>query len=226
MIGWTNAPAWSLRVFSHNALHGRSLNPREPALSPRGSSGGAGAAVAVGIGPIAHGNDIGGSIRIPSYNPSEPGTSPVSARLMAVEGPLARAVHDASLALMVMAQGDPRDRRWADAPLAGPAVSRQIRVALMANNPGGFTHPAQAEAVRQAGRHLAAAGCAVEEVAPPDPDEAIEVWRRVSPPTCCARWRRCSRVRATQRSHLSQYAWCRTGPAIRAGRCVDLAGAA
>ena len=75
----------------------------------------------------------------------------------------------------------PRDTRCEDAPLAAPPVSRPIRVALVANNPGGFTHPAQAEAVRQAGRHLAAAGYTVEEVAHPDPDEVIEVWRRVVP---------------------------------------------
>ena len=69
VIGRTNTPAFSMRVFADNALHGRTLNPRDPALSAGGSSGGAGAAVATGIGPIAHGNDIGGSVRIPAmYN--------------------------------------------------------------------------------------------------------------------------------------------------------------
>jgi len=53
MIGRTNAPTWSLRLFSDNPLHGRTLNPRDPALSAGGSSGGAGAAVAIGIGPVA-----------------------------------------------------------------------------------------------------------------------------------------------------------------------------
>jgi amidase len=52
-------------------------------------------------------------------------------------------------------------------------------VALVPQNPGGFTHPAQAEAVRQAGRHLATAGYAVEEVMPPDLDEIIETWHRI-----------------------------------------------
>lgn len=195
IIGRTNAPAFSMRAFTDNALHGRTLNPRDPALSAGGSSGGAGAAVAVGIGAIAQGNDIAGSVRIPafyngvvglrvslgripSYNPSQP-VAPIGARLMAVEGPLARSVRDARLALMVMAQGDPRDTRWADAPLAGPSVPRPIRVALVAHNPGGFTHPAQAEAVRQAGRHLAAAGYAVEDVAPPDLDDIIATWHRI-----------------------------------------------
>jgi hypothetical protein len=65
IFGRTNTPAFSMRIFADNALHGRALNPRDPAVSDGGSSGGAGAAVATGIGPIAHGNDIGKSVRIP-----------------------------------------------------------------------------------------------------------------------------------------------------------------
>jgi amidase len=152
--------------------------------------------VATGIGPIAHGDDIGGSVRIPalfngvvglrvslgripSYNPSQPVARPIGAQLMAVQGPVTRSVRDARLALAAMAQGDPLDTRWADVPLDGRPVPRPIRVALVAQNPGGFTHPAQAEAVRQAGRHLAAAGYAVDEVVPPDLDEIIETWHRI-----------------------------------------------
>jgi amidase len=196
IIGRTNTPAFSMRIFADNALHGRTLNPRDAALSAGGSSGGAGAAVATGIGPIAHGNDIGGSVRIPalfngvvglrvslgripSYNPSQPVARPIGSQLMAVQGPLTRSVRDARLALAVMAQGDPIDTRWADVPLNGPAVPRPIRVALVAQNPGGFTHPAQAEAVRQAGRHLAVAGYAVEEMMPPDLDQIIETWHHI-----------------------------------------------
>jgi amidase len=52
-------------------------------------------------------------------------------------------------------------------------------VALVPNVPGGFTHPAQAEAVRQAGRHLAAAGYVVEEVLPPDIEAVVEVWHAI-----------------------------------------------
>ncbi|HJU19965.1 MAG TPA: amidase [Stellaceae bacterium] len=196
IIGRTNTPAFSMRGFAENALHGRTVNPRDPALSAGGSSGGAGAAVAVGIGPIAQGNDIAGSVRIPalyngvvglrvslgripSYNPSQPVARPIGSQLMAVQGPLVRSLRDARLALAAMAKGDPLDTRWVDAPLAGPPVPRPIRVALVAENPGGFTHPAQAEAVRQAGRHLAAAGYAVDEVMPPDLDEIIETWHRI-----------------------------------------------
>jgi amidase len=52
-------------------------------------------------------------------------------------------------------------------------------VALVPYNPGGYTHPAQAEAVRQAGRHLAAAGYTLEEIAPPDLDAVVETWHRI-----------------------------------------------
>ncbi len=52
-IGRTNAPAFSMRIFSDNAPHGRTLNPRDQDITPGGSSGGAGVAAAVGMGPIS-----------------------------------------------------------------------------------------------------------------------------------------------------------------------------
>lgn len=67
VIGRTNTPAFSFRWFTENDLHGRTLNPWLPSRTPGGSSGGAASAVAVGIGPIAHGNDIAGSVRYPAY---------------------------------------------------------------------------------------------------------------------------------------------------------------
>ena len=196
VIGRTNTPAFSMRVFADNALHGRTVNPRDPTLSAGGSSGGAGAAVATGIGPIAHGNDIGGSVRIPAmyngviglrvslgripaYNPSQQIARAVGAQLMSVQGPLTRSLRDTRLALAVMAQGDPLDTRWADVPLAGSPMSRPIGVALVPRNPGGYTHPAQAEAVHQAGLHLAAAGYAVEEIDPPDLDAVVDTWHHI-----------------------------------------------
>lgn len=195
-IGRTNAPAFSMRIFSDNGLHGCTLNPLDPAVTPGGSSGGAGAAVAVGIGPIAHGNDIGGSVRIPAhccgvvglrtafgrvpaFNLSAPGGRPIGGQLMSTQGPHTRTVRDARLALHVMARGDRRDWKWADMPLAGPAPARPLRVALVPEVPGGTTHPAQAAAVRQAGAHLAAAGYQVEEVLPPEMSRTAELWQAI-----------------------------------------------
>ena len=195
-IGRTNAPAFSMRIFSDNGLHGRTLNPLDPAVTPGGSSGGAGAAVAAGIGPIAHGNDIGGSVRIPAhccgvvglrtafgrvpaFNPSATGGRPIGGQLMSTQGPHTRTVRDARLALSVMARGDRRDWKWSDMPLAGPAPARPLRVALVPEVPGGTTHPAQAAAVRQAGAHLAAAGYRVDEVLPPEIPRTAELWQAI-----------------------------------------------
>ena len=196
VIGRTNAPAFSMRIITDNALHGRTLNPLDPAITPGGSSGGAGAAVATGIGPIGHGNDIGGSVRIPAtcngivglrtafgrvpaFNLSAPGGRPMGGQLMSTQGPHTRTVRDARLALAAMARGDRRDWKWADMPLTGPAPARPLRVALVPEVPGGATHPAQAQAVRTAGRHLAAAGYHVEEVLPPDIPRVVELWHRI-----------------------------------------------
>jgi amidase len=193
IVGRTNAPAFSMRIFTDNALHGRTLNPRDPSVTPGGSSGGAGAATATGIGAIAHGNDIGGSVRIPAYcngvvglragfgripsfNPSAPAGRPIGAVLMAVQGPHTRTVRDARLALQVMARGDRRDWRWNDVPMQGPPPARPIKVAIVPEVPGGPTHPAQAAAVRLAGKHLQAAGYVVEEVLPPDMERGVELW--------------------------------------------------
>lgn len=198
LIGRTNAPAFSMRIFADNALHGCTRNPLDPAVTPGGSSGGAASAVAAGIGPIAHGNDIGGSVRIPAnccgvvglrpgfgrvpaFNPSAPGGRPMGAQLMSVQGPHTRSVRDARLALAAMSRGDRRDWKWSDMPLQGPPAARPIRVALVAEVPGGATHPAQAAAVRQAGRHLIAAGYAVDEVLPPDIPQVLQLWH-----TLCA----------------------------------------
>ena len=197
IVGRTNAPAFSMRIFSDNGLHGRTLNPRDPSVTPGGSSGGAGAATATGIGCIAHGNDIGGSIRIPAYcngvvglrtgfaripslNPTAAAAGrPIGAVLMAVQGPHTRTVRDARLALEVMARGDRRDWRWNDVPMQGPTPARPIRVALVPEVPGGKSHPAQVAAVRQAGKHLQAAGYAVDEVLPPDIERGVELWHEI-----------------------------------------------
>jgi amidase len=196
IVGRTNAPAFSMRIFTDNALHGRTLNPRDPSVTPGGSSGGAAAAIAAGIGAIAHGNDIGGSVRIPAYcngvvglrtgfgripsfNPSAPPGRPIGAVLMAVQGPHTRSVRDARLALEVMARGDRRDWRWNDVPMQGPPPARPIKVAIVPEFPGSKTHPAQAAAVRQAGKHLQGVGYVVEEVMPPELERGVEVWHQI-----------------------------------------------
>lgn len=111
IIGQTNTPAMSFRWFTENDLHGRTLNPWSKEITPGGSSGGAGSAVAAGIGALAHGNDIAGSVRylgyacgvpairaslgrIASFEPSSPAGSGISGALMGVQGVLGRHVRD------------------------------------------------------------------------------------------------------------------------------------
>ena len=98
---------------------------------------------------------------------------------MAVQGPHTRTVRDARLALQVMARGDRRDWRWNDVPMQGPPPARPIKVAIVPEVPGGPTHPAQAAAVRLAGKHLQAAGYVVEEVLPPDMERGVELWHMI-----------------------------------------------
>lgn len=197
IVGRTNTPAFSMRGHTDNALHGATLNPWDRRATPGGSSGGAGAAVAVGIGAIAHGNDIGGSIRWPAYcngvvglrptqgrvarvNDTAPGGRPMSSQLMAVDGPLARTVRDVRLGFEVMAaRGDARDNRWTPVPLRLPPPPRPLRVALVTRCDGPAVADSCWEAVRTAGRHLASAGYQVEEVAPPDLHAASALWHAI-----------------------------------------------
>jgi amidase len=193
IVGRTNTPALSMRWFTENALHGRTLNPWHPGHTPGGSSGGASAAAAAGIGPVAHGNDLGGSVRYPAYacgiaglrpsfgrvpafNPTMAAERPISAQLMSAQGPLARRVADLRLALAAMAEGDARDPWWMPAPLEGPPLPRPLRVALCVDPAGTGVHPAVAEAVRRAGAILQAAGYAVEEASPPAFAEVARDW--------------------------------------------------
>jgi amidase len=196
VIGRTNTPAFSMRGMTDNTLHGLTLNPWNRDVTCGGSSGGAGASLAVGIGVIAQGNDIGGSIRWPAYcngvvglRPS-PGrvasfnataTAPrrMSGQLMAVNGPLARSVRDVRLALSAMATRDPRDPLWTPAPLVGEPVDRPIRAALVTAVEGITVHPAAVAAVRAAGACLAAAGYHTEEIAPPQLGRAAELWHPI-----------------------------------------------
>jgi amidase len=178
VIGRTNTPAFSYRWFTDNRLHGRTWNPRDRAITPGGSSGGAGAAVASGIGALAHGTDIAGSIRYPAYACGVHGLRPslgrvaaynattgdrlIGPQLMAVSGPLARTVDDLRLALEAMAAPDWRDPWWVPAPLVGPAVER--RVALCRRPASLAIDPAVDSALTDAAARLVDAGWVLDEI--------------------------------------------------------------
>ncbi|HSH41177.1 MAG TPA: amidase family protein, partial [Arenicellales bacterium] len=180
-VGRTNTPAFSLRWFTRNSLRGHTRNPRNASLTPGGSSGGAAAAVAAGIGAIGHGTDIGGSVRYPAYAcgihglrpsfgrvPAVNFTAPdrhIGAQLMAVSGPMARTVGDLRLALSAMAARDVRDPWWTPAPLEMPG--RPKRAALTVAPDGLQVDPAVEKALRDAADRLQDGGWKVEEVACP-----------------------------------------------------------
>ena len=193
LLGRSNAPTFSARWFTSNQLHGATKNPRDPTLTPGGSSGGAAAAVAAGIGAIGHGTDIAGSIRYPAYACGIHGLRPsfgrvpafnasgpertIGAQLTAVSGPLARTIADLRLALAAMAAPSPRDPWWVPAPLDGLAVPHRAAICAA---PDGLEVTAEvAAAVRDAGRRLEAAGWSVEDVDTPPLAEAADLQARL-----------------------------------------------
>ena len=120
--GKTNTPEFGSLPTNENRLGEPARNPWKTTHTPGGSSGGAGAAVAAGLAPLALGTDFGGSIRIPAAFCGVFGIKPTLGRIardtsfnltgdfFSHEGPLARSVSDAALYLDVCAGPDPRDR--------------------------------------------------------------------------------------------------------------------
>jgi amidase len=183
ILGRTNCPAFSYRWFTTNLIHGDTKNPRDRGITPGGSSGGAGAAVASGIGHIAHGTDIAGSIRYPAYACGVHGLRPTVGRIAAfnaslperaigpqisaVSGPLARTIGDLRAALAAMSARDVRDPWWVPAPLEGPVMTKRAALCLQ---PDGLETVAEVKAaVAEAGKRLERAGWMVEEIATTPP---------------------------------------------------------
>ena len=194
IIGRTNTPEFSLRWFTDNPVYGLTRNPWDDTLTPGGSSGGAASSVALGIGAVAHGSDLGGSLRypayacgvatikpglgrVPAYNPSAAVERPPAIQQMSVQGPIAREVADVRLALAVMSGRDPHDPMFAPAPLGGLRRDAPVRVAVTRAPEDLPIDPAVSEAVDQAAAHLTDAGYDVEEADPPHVRAMAEAWR-------------------------------------------------
>lgn len=189
IVGRTNTPAFSLRWFCRNSLHGHTRNPRDLTLTPGGSSGGAGAATAAGIGAIGHGTDIAGSIRYPAYacgihglrttlgrvpavNFSGPDRH-IGAQIMAVSGPLARSIEDIRLGLAAMAAEDLRDPWWVPVSIRLDEVPKKAALCV---NPEGLETAVPVEAaLRDAARTLTDAGWEVTETDMPPIREAAKL---------------------------------------------------
>jgi len=189
IVGRTNTPAFSLRWFTKNNLHGQTLNPRDKNITPGGSSGGAAAAVASGMCAIGHGTDIAGSIRYPAYACGLHGIRPtmgrvaaynasgpdrhIGAQLMAVSGPIARTISDIHLALIAMSAKDTRDPWWVPVQHIQGAFPKRVALTVA---PDGMPVDKEVEhALRDAANRLKEAGWIVEEVMCPPMRPAAKI---------------------------------------------------
>ena len=194
-IGKTNTPEFGAGSQTFNAVFGATRNPYDPTRTCGGSSGGAAAALAAGMVPLADGSDLGGSLRNPAgfcnvvgFRPS-PGRVPIWPSQAAwfplgVQGPMARSVADAALMLSVIAGPDPR------APISLPEPGATFRPPLdrdpagtavaWSRDLGGLPVDPRVTAVVETGRAaLERLGCRVEDA---EPDltgaaEIFQVWR-------------------------------------------------
>ena len=192
-IGRTNLPDMGLRMHTDSSLYGLTRNPWNPRRTTSGSSGGEAVALATAMSAVGLGNDIGGSLRNPanacgiaSIRPSQgrvphAGSGPtedllLSAQLMHTDGPMARRVADVRLALSVLAGAHPRDPWSIDAAFDPTRKELALRVAMVAEPPGGPTDPTIAKVVRETGAALRDAGYEVVEIVPPRYAEVATVF--------------------------------------------------
>ncbi len=196
IVGRTNTPELSMRLTTDNPLHGRTRNPWDPEASPGGSSGGGGAAAAAGFGPLHHGNDIGGSLRFPSFacglatvkptpgrvpafNPSASAERGLLMQLSSVQGVMCREVGDVRLGLNILSREDPRDPWWVPVPFEGPKIPPPLRVAVTRESYGYPIHPEIVSALDRIAGFLEDAGYVVCEVKTPSMETAAMGWFEV-----------------------------------------------
>ncbi|RMF89984.1 MAG: amidase [Nitrospinota bacterium] len=181
IIGKTNTPEFGWKGVTDNPLFGATRNPWNLDRTPGGSSGGAGAAVAAGLGPLALGTDGGGSIRIPSSFCGIFGLKPSFGRVpqypagwgegLSHAGPMTRTVRDAALMLNVMARPDDRDRfslpaDGTDYLQALDTGIEGLRVAWSVNLGYAVVDPEVEEITSEAVNAFSELGCQVEAVDP------------------------------------------------------------
>ena len=126
IVGKTNMPEFGILPVSESRRFGPARNPWDPERTPGGSSGGAAAAVAAGMVPLAHGSDGGGSIRIPAACTGLVGLKPARGRisrgpeqgddLLVSDGVLTRTVAETAALLDVLAGYETGDSTWAPPP--------------------------------------------------------------------------------------------------------------
>jgi len=190
ILGKSNTPEFGTTAVTESELNGACRNPWDTSRTPGGSSGGAAAAVAAGVLPLAHGSDGGGSIRIPAsccglygIKPSRGRVSPapfVSGSLeLSQSGPISVTVRDAAAFLDVLAGYEPGDGQWAPPP-ARPFADEvgadpgRLRIAFTAEPPIPFEIDSRVVAAARAlADSLGTLGHEVVEATPPWRDEVL-----------------------------------------------------
>jgi amidase len=184
IVGTTTLPEYGILPVSEATLFGPTRNPWDLERTPGGSSGGAAAAVASGMVPVAHGNDGGGSIRIPAACCGLVGLKPSRGRIssapelgdspLVIDGVLTRTVADTAAILDVLAGYEPGDATWAPDPSESFAQSAsrdpgKLKIASTVLPPTQNTvvDPMCARAVSDAGELLRDLGHEVVELDPP-----------------------------------------------------------
>ena len=198
VVGKTNCPELGILPVSEPDRFGPARNPWDTSRTPGGSSGGSGAAVASGMVGIAHGNDGGGSIRIPASCCGLVGLKPSRGRIswgpelnelaagFATEGVLTRDVRDTALGLDILAGYEPGDPYWAPDPSAPfvEALARDpgtLRVAFITASPSGVpVDPDCVAATQEAAELLESLGHQVQqteiEADPGYVENFVKVW--------------------------------------------------
>jgi len=182
----TNTPDHGGKFATDNFVFGATNNPWDLSRSPGGSSGGAAAQVAAGMGPLAVGNDGGGSIRVPASMCGVYGLKPQFGRIpswprhngwyiLNHEGPITRTVRDAAALLDVLAGPDERD--WFSLPAqpggyleACDGEIKGMRIAWSRTPGYGSVDPEVLERCQAAARTFEDLGCIVEEASPQLPN--------------------------------------------------------
>jgi amidase len=189
VLGKTNTPEFGSTAVTESELNGACRNPWDTTRTPGGSSGGAAAALAAGLCPVAHGSDGGGSIRIPASCCGVFGIKPARGRVspspysglegLSTSGPISRSVLDAAALLDVMAGYETGDPYWApppERPFVEEVGREPGRLRIAVTTTPGFAAPVGAvclAAAEDAAQLLVELGHDVEEATPDWYDERL-----------------------------------------------------